>query len=226
MCFPFVFKMFLCLWFSVVWKLLCQGCVWVCVNVSFHCFSLNFFDLWLVWWFWMVHYFFHSCFCLFLSLLSFCICYTIWYCPTTLGCSVFFLLFLFIHFFFLCMPVCDISTDLYWSPLILFSAVLSLMMSPLKEFVILLLYFVSSISIWFFIIISISLLKVSIWPYVWSYCLPFPLEIHQHIKHSSSLGFSLILSLIILRSVSSLNLVTMITLSFFLGLFLPFWYAS
>lgn len=68
------------------------------------------------------------------------------------------------HFFSFCY-VCVISRDLYSSSPILLLAITSLLMSPSKVFSFLLLccFFISSFSVWSFLIVSISLLIVPTW---------------------------------------------------------------
>lgn len=107
--------------------------------------------------------------------------------------------------FTLCFSVWLISTDLFLSSLIQFLTPVELLMSPLKEFFIsVTVLFISSNSIWLFLIVFISQLKLPIW-----YCM---------LSTFSIIALNILITviwnscLIVTTSVSYLSLFLMITL--------------
>lgn len=102
--------------------------------------------------------------CLIFPLLQLHVHFTIWHFPSAFGCSVLFLP----HFiFFSSLPLYRISIDLFSSSISFSFAVSSLLMALFQAFFIFVSEYLSfSISIWFFLIVDISLL--SVWFYMLS----------------------------------------------------------
>lgn len=137
---------FLCLWYFYSLKMIHSGGVFV------HLF-LAFILLGVLWdsWIFPSH-----------------ICYTFGSCPTILGYSILF----YFSLYFLCSLVLKSSTYIFSSTEILSSAPSSLIINPSKAFFILVIVIlIFSVSFWFFLRISITLLTS-----IQACCLPDPLK--------------------------------------------------
>ena len=156
------FKIFLYVWFSVVWKLyarvwFCRACIllgvfwtsWICVLVS---------DL--IWGEIVSHYCFKYCLILF-SFFSFSYSHYVYVRPFIVVPQSLNIQFYFFHLFSLCFSILKVSIACPQAQSILFSAISVLRRGPLKIFIIpVILFLISSIYFWFLEFSSLFVLSI------------------------------------------------------------------